>query len=307
MKTWNAGGTVPFLVIGNSAADLAFTLSAPVPTDGKVAADAFDAHPGGQAANVAATLALLGQGVRFLGAFGGDANGEASRKALRDLGVDTSLSPTVAGYAHPVACILTSGGGRSVISHKDPRLAVSPETVTESLVGGVRAVYTDGFEVPASLEAARLARRLGKTVFADMEAFLPGSLELAGLADCLIAPCGIIREMGENDDLGLALAHVVSMGRLKVAVATCGARGAWGIERGGSAFMVPAHPCRVADSTGAGDAYHAGYMAAWAGGADVEGAMRFAARLAAAKCGVAGARLTPAHMPGPDQPSTSFR
>ena len=282
-----------FLVVGNTAADLVFTVSAPLPRDGKAAADGFVVRPGGQAANVAATLAMLGHGIRFLGPFGDDSHGVASRKALEDLGVDTRFSPTVAGCPHLVACVLVSGEGRSVVSYKDPGLVLDASKLDQAVIGDAQAVFTDGFEVPASLAVARLARRMGRTVFADMEVFLPGSLELVELADHLIAPADIVRELGEHDDLPLALAHVLSMGP-SAAVATHGREGAVGLARGmGKALTVPAETCDVVDSTGAGDAFHAGYMSAVMQGAGIEAAMRFATRLAAAKCRAAGSRLSP--------------
>jgi sugar/nucleoside kinase (ribokinase family) len=283
----------PILVIGNTSADQVFTLTGALPHDGKVAADGYALHPGGQAANVAATLAMLGLPVRFIGPFGDDGHGRASRAAFDALGVDWGLSPIVPGCPHHLACILVSGAARSIVSYKDPRLNLDAWPVDAAAVGGARAVFTDGYEASASLRLAETAKRLGKTVMADMEVFVPGSRDLLALVDHLIAPAAIIHSLGESDDLNTALSHVMSLGPSTV-VATRGAAGSLGLAAGMvSPVSVPARACTIVDTTGAGDAYHAGYLAAWAEGRSLEACMWAAAGLAAAKCAVPGPRLTP--------------
>jgi sugar/nucleoside kinase (ribokinase family) len=59
-----------------------------------------------------------------------------------------------------------------------------------------------------------------------------------------------------------------------VAVCTHGAEGASGLARGGEWVEVPAQPVDdVVDTNGAGDAFYAGFMTAWIGGAGLEDAM----------------------------------
>jgi len=61
--------------------------------------------------------------------------------------------------------------------------------------------------------------------------------------------------------------------RVGMVAVTCGAVGALA-ARGDERRFVPGFPVRVADTTGAGDAFDAGFLAAVLAGADLEGAMR---------------------------------
>ena len=64
---------------------------------------------------------------------------------------------------------------------------------------------------------------------------------------------------------------------------------------GGREIRTPAYPVSVVDSTGAGDVFRAGFLAAWLHGGDateVEDALRWANATAALKCRGLGARTT---------------
>jgi sugar/nucleoside kinase (ribokinase family) len=87
------------------------------------------------------------------------------------------------------------------------------------------------------------------------------------------------------------LRAVQSLGPTTV-VATDGERGADGVDGGGPLEHVPARTCEVTDSTGAGDVFHAGYIASLLRGADFRTRLEFATLMASRKCGVAGPRLT---------------
>jgi sugar/nucleoside kinase (ribokinase family) len=79
---------------------------------------------------------------------------------------------------------------------------------------------------------------------------------------------------------------------LKVAVATMGRKGSYGLDESNNHYFAPAIQCRVVDTTGAGDAYHAGFLDAWSKGSNLSEAMKFATEVAAAKCQSAGPTVT---------------
>jgi sulfofructose kinase len=285
--------TGPVLVLGNNTVDLVFRMPGTIPRDGKVQAESLTVTAGGQAANVAHALALLGVPVRYVGAFGGDDDSALSRRSLEDVGVDTSRCIAVAGCpAHRAAVLVdTRAGGRSIVMYKDSRLELAPEVITPELMGGVRLVYLDNHEPRASAVAARLARARGIPVVADLESVSDLAVAVLTDVDVLIAPAEVLSGLTEENDVVPMLRAVQRLGPRTV-VATAGPRGADGVEALGPPTHVPSRPCPVVDSTGAGDAFHAGYIAALLRGADFPARLELATAVAARKCGVAGPRLT---------------
>ncbi|MDT4916364.1 MAG: hypothetical protein QOH89_1064, partial [Pseudonocardiales bacterium] len=97
-------------------------------------------------------------------------------------------------------------------------------------------------------------------------------------------------QAGDPDMAAAAEAAGALAARVGAAVVKCGAAGAvW--SDGGDPIAVPAARAEVVDTTGAGDAFAAGFVAA--GGAGIA-ALQSAAALAARAVGQLGARpLTP--------------
>ena len=131
----------------------------------------------------------------------------------------------------------------------------------------------------------------GVPVVADLDTWTPSTLDLLALTSALIAPAGFVREAtGEADRAG-ALASLAALAGLPLVVATDGPQGsvAWcaGQVIRTSGFMVD-----VVDTTGAGDAFHAGFVAACVLDEDtsLETCLTFANATAALACRGGGAR-----------------
>lgn len=277
------------LVLGNNCVDHVYEMEGPPAVGGKTQATAYRRAVGGQAANVAMSLAGLGVATSFVGAFGDDENGELCSRALAGAGVDLSLSRTASGSPHSTATVLVdrAGADRTILMFKDPRLRLGEDAVPDASIGGYSLIYTDNHEPACSLSLTRRARAAGVPVVADLETLEPDAVQAAMLATVLIAPGDILRAVAGSPSLHEALARILAGGPA-VAVATLGAGGALAAGPGGEPFHVPAKPCRVLDSTGAGDAFHAGYVVGMLRGLGFEESLGLAARLAALKCGHQG-------------------
>jgi sugar/nucleoside kinase (ribokinase family) len=279
------------VALGNVIVDHVFALPRPLVPDGKIMAQRYAAFAGGQAANTAVAMAILGLEVRFLGAFGDDAGAELSRRAFAARGIDLAHSQTHTDCAQQTAVVLVHGAERTIAIHRDARLTFDPDRIGPETLAGCALAYTDGHEGPASLQLGALARRAGLPLVIDLEHAGPGERALAELATHLVAPGQVIRALAGTDNLAEALRRLRGNGE-RCVVATLGAEGSLGLDLADDApTACPARPCEVIDTTGAGDAYHAGYVRALLDGGPLAQRMDFATRIAAAKVSTAGPQI----------------
>src|SRR5262245_59522683 len=101
--------------LGDLTLDVVVRLSGPIATRGDTDAE-IRVAPGGQAANVAAWVAALGAGARFIGKTGADDAGELARRRLAGLGVE--LAGPVEGRNGTICSLVSPGGERSMASDR---------------------------------------------------------------------------------------------------------------------------------------------------------------------------------------------
>jgi len=115
----------------------------------------------------------------------------------------------------------------------------------------------------------------------------PDTLALLRNVDTAIVPLPVAAEISESDDKRRMLKTLTDFGPSRVAI-TMGENGAVGVDAEGNEFAISPAPCRVVDTTGAGDAFHAGFLFADAKGVAFPRALDFAAKVASLKCETAG-------------------
>ncbi|HEX6491204.1 MAG TPA: carbohydrate kinase family protein [Gaiellaceae bacterium] len=234
---------------------------------------------GGQAANVAAWAAALGAEARFLGKRGDDPAGALAAGELAQRGV-TVLGPVVPGRNGVVVSLVGRDGDRAMASDR----GVAPEFEAAELepawLDGCSHLHLSGYSLmsapieTAALRAAELVRERGGQLSADLasasviRAFgaerLRARLAMLG-PELVFANEQELRELGGPSG-GAATTWVVKRG-----VAGCS------VLEAGRKTEYPALPAEVLDTTGAGDAFAAGYLV---GG--IELALQSAARCVAA-------------------------
>jgi sugar/nucleoside kinase (ribokinase family) len=149
----------------------------------------------------------------------------------------------------------------------------------------------DCHETEAALTAARYARHAGIPTVIDVERVRPQVPELLRLIDVILAAESFPAELTGYAEQGRALAAIArEYGSALVAV-TLGERGslAW---CAGQEIRTPAFPVECVDTTGAGDAFHGGFVAGWLRqpNADIEDLLVYANAVAALNCRGLGAR-----------------
>lgn len=230
---------------------------------------------GGSAANTCAAAAALGARVGYLGKVADDASGQAFAADLKALGIRFPTAPLKGG--DPTArCIIlvTPDGQRTMNTYLGACVSFGEEDVDQASVESAAVTYLEGylFDPPAAQSAFRraasIAHGAGRSVALTLsDGFCVGRPRPAFL-DFITRDCDIVFA---NEDEALSLFQVTDVEEATRAFAATGKLVALTRSEKGSRIIgqgqvveVPAAPTTVIDTTGAGDAYAAGFLAAHA-------------------------------------------
>lgn len=245
-------------------ADQAEALTAALP-DGRQSS-------GGSAANTCAVAAGMGARVAYLGRVADDALGAAFRTDITAAGVHFPSAPSSAGLPTARSLILvTADGQRTMNTFLGACVAFTEADVDARLVADSAVTYLEGylFDPPAAQaafrRAATLARQAGRQVALSLsDAFCVDRHRAAFRelirthVDILFANeaeiCSLYEENRFEDAAEAARADVA------LAALTQSEAGSL-VLRGQETIRVPAVAATLVDSTGAGDAYAAGFLA----------------------------------------------
>ncbi len=238
-------------------------------------------------------LQRLGLKTAYAGRFGSDEDGQFGRREIETEGVNIDFAETIEGADNQVAFIIidSRSGERTIIWDRDDRLSYRADEVPVELASRGRVLHLDAHDPPACVVMATAARAAGAIVTADIDNVYEGVEELLPLIDVLITsaefPC---RLLGIKDHRSGILELKSRFGCPVVGV-TLGSNGALiYCERefiSSKAFEVP-DGCR--DTTGAGDAFHAGFIYGMLRGENLEECLKLGNAVAALKCRSLGAR-----------------
>jgi sulfofructose kinase len=250
------------------------------------------AEPGGQVATALVTCSRLGLKTRYLGSVGNDDAGRRQLASLRDDNIDVEYVRVVEGAATQWASIILveNVGERTILWRHDPQLNYPADAVTPEVITGGRILHLDGCDSEAALKAARLARGAGIPVVIDIdELYGPHTEELLTYVDYLIAAEEFAADVTGLSNPEDAARRLQTRYGSRVVGITMGAGGAVFCDRG-SVSTSPAFHVRVADTTGAGDVFHGGFIYGLLQSWPLPRVVRFAHAAAALKCTQTGAR-----------------
>ncbi|MEE2663687.1 MAG: PfkB family carbohydrate kinase [Myxococcota bacterium] len=248
--------------------------------------------PGGQIATAVLACSRLGLRCAFVGAVGDDSAADAALAPLRSAGVDLSALQRVAGGRTRQALVLVEGRGgeRSVIGKRDDSVSIDAGALDSGLFERTRAVLLDDTDPEASLWAARAARESGAVVFLDADGPVSELEKLLPWVDFPVVSQLLAEEIGRGTSVLAGLEALCAAGA-RIAVATLGEYGAMALAGvGGRALCASAFEIEARDTNGAGDAFHAAWIAAALAAEDLEQALRMANAAAALNCVVQGAQ-----------------
>jgi sugar/nucleoside kinase (ribokinase family) len=238
---------------------------------------------GGSGAIVASGAARLGLRVGFCGVVGDDAFGRFMRDELERRGVD--IGGLVVDAARPtgVTVVLARPNDRAILTHAGTIADLRTELIDPARLERARHVHVSSYflqqslapELPALFERVRAGGATSsvdpnwdpserwdgrlRDLLGHIDVFLPNATEATRIAG-----------IDELDDAVLALAE-----RAGVVVAKAGAGGA--LAAHGERLVRAAAPAiETLDTTGAGDAFDAGYLASMLAGDQLERSLAIA-------------------------------
>lgn len=245
---------------------------------------------GGQCATAMVSLSRLGLRTRYIGRVGDDLSGQLQTASIRDEGVDVSELRTIENAESQISVILVdnSSGERTVMWRRDPRIRVAPEEIRQDFITSARTFHCDGHNVEAEILASTWARAAGIPTCIDVD-YDYGGERLYPLIDYLVTSEEFPERMTGHSDPRRALASLRDRFGNPLVAMTLGRRGALALLDG--VFVEsPGFVVETADTTGAGDAFHAGFLFGLLEGLDVETTLRVANAVAALNCTRLGAR-----------------
>ena len=248
---------------------------------------------GGQTASAIVALQRLGMRTTYAGRFGSDAEGRFGLQSLQREGIDLGFAETIEGARTQVGYIIIEAarGERTVIWNRDERLAYSDHDAPVQFAGKARVIHLDSHDPLACARMAMEARSAGTIVSADIDNVYDGLPELLPLIDVLISSKEFPRLLTGIDDSHAALLEIKSRYGCALVGLTKGGRGATVLCEETfletSAFSVPGG---CVDTTGAGDAFHGGFLYGMLQNEDIETSLRIGCAVAALGCRGLGAR-----------------
>ncbi len=232
---------------------------------------------GGSSSIAAFNLARLGARVGFVGFLGRDTFGDFVEERLRWAGIDVSQVRRVREPKTGITIWHEYKGRRAGVTYPGCIARLRGSDIPSAYLRRAKHLhagaffYQEGLQ-PGAAAAFRRARRLGLTtsldcnydpketwdshifeVLRETDIFLPNDTEALKLTGC--------RTVEQAADALSKLARIVAIKR--------GPRGAL-VKSPAGTFTVNALPCKVVDTTGAGDSFNAGFLCQFVKGKSLE-------------------------------------
>ena len=239
---------------------------------------------GGSAANAIHGLARLGNSTGFIGKTGPDGLGDSFRKDLEDSGIIPLLITSTTDTGTAVAFI-TPDAERTFAVFLGAASELDAADLSRDMFRGYKILHIEGYLVQNHklIETAlRLAKAEGLKVSFDMASYNVVENNLQFLRHIVELYVDIVFA---NEEEALAVTGLdpikaveLLSSQCEIAVVKIGSKGSM-IQSGEQFFNIGTIPVKVADTTGAGDLYAAGFLHGFASGLTLD------------KCGQAGAIL----------------
>ena len=252
-------------------------------------------HPGGSAANTIVGLSRLGHNVGYIGKVANDKDGGLLLQSFVDEGVDTSgVIKVDSGRSGVVMGFVNHQGERTLYVDPGVNDTLELEEVDLQYAASAKFLHITSFvgELPFKAQIRLLDARPLITVSFD-----PGELYARKGLQAMrpILRRSYVAFPNENElrlltGGGLEDGSKVLLGEgVRVVAVKLGERGCY-VTDGKESYFVPAHKVKAVDTTGAGDAFCAGFLHGLVAGKDIHECARLGNLVASKKLTRPGAR-----------------
>ncbi len=230
---------------------------------------------GGSAANTARWLGRLGARATFIGAVGRDAAGRALVEAVRSDRVTPRVTRVAGVRTGRIGVLVTAGGERSFVADRGAADRLRPDDLQAGWFTGTDALHLPVYSLlgdplgRAGLRAVELARATDALISVDLASIGPlladGRPAARTLLDT-VAPDLVLATASEAEALMGSRSSEALLDIAPMAVIKRGAKGATVMARDGDGrlrFEVATAHIAARDTTGAGDAFDAGFLVGW--------------------------------------------
>ena len=262
-------------------------------------------HGGGAAGNVVSWASSSGASTRIVARVGSDSAGTAVLSEFNAQGIAYSNAIIAGAQTGVVVVLVDTSGERTMFPETGANSGLSLADLPS--LDGVEVVYLSGYSLldpgsrPGVLEMISKITEAGVPIFFD-----PATV--GGMSEVNISevrswlPLMSALFMNEEEatfltgETKLESALDSLLQNAPLVVIKRGSHGAIGKVRGGESIAIPAVPTQVLDTTGAGDSFAGGYIAAWIKNPDLLSCLEAGAVTASQCVAIVGARphVTPA-------------
>jgi sulfofructose kinase len=278
------------ICVGHAALDRIYRIEMFPVAPTKVRALEHVESGGGMAANAAVTIVRLGGKAELWSRIGDDGPGATIRAGLRAEGVDVRYVHGFEGARSSTSAVIVDAKGeRFIVGLRDAGMPSGTSWLPLERVKEAHAILGDLRWLEGLRAVFARARQDGVPTVLDADLGAREALpDLLRHTDYALFSAPALREFAPGDGDEVRLAHVLGFGPLHAGV-TLGADGYRWCERGGGGFARPPH-IEVADTTGAGDAFHGAFTLMLAEGHPIKTCASRATTVAALKCRRLGSR-----------------
>jgi sugar/nucleoside kinase (ribokinase family) len=256
-------------------------------------------HGGGAAANTATWLASSGHKVFYVCRLGDDAAGRVIANEFDAWNIEYKPEFLKEHRTGIVVVLVDQNGERSMFPDRGANSGLSELDLPE--LTRFSAVFLSGYALFNPQSQAGVLRMINKMRKANLEIFFnPGSVGVMSnlgvdacrqrckLMDLLVMNQAEAEFLTGNSDIEGALNELSK--DVETVVITTSSQGAIGKSRGQEIVNSPVLPITAIDSTGAGDAFAAGFIGRWIESKDLESSLRAGNTLASGCVTTIGAR-----------------